>query len=137
MYITFAKDLKLCPFSTYSFLKAAAAERWHRMRYSCFSVNLHKNNPFHSIIFHASEILWKEPHRKKTWVTNDVLDVCDERRDLKNMRHEAEGAKDYKEANRRIQKVVKKEKEDWIGVQCEEIETCLNINTSERAYQLV
>ena len=73
--------------------------------------------PFQSIIFHASEILGKEPHRKQTWVTNDVLDVCDERRDLKNKRHEAEGAKVYKEANRRIQKVVKKEKEDWIGVQ--------------------
>ena len=42
-----------------------------------------------------------------------------------------------KEANRRIQKAVKKAKEDWIGAQCEEIETCLNKNNSKRAYQLV
>ena len=27
--------------------------------------------------------------------------------------------------------------EDWIGAQCEEIETCLNRNNSKRAYQLV
>ena len=32
---------------------------------------------------------------------------------------------------------MKKAKEDWIGAQCEEIETCLNKNNSKRAYQLV
>ena len=74
----------------------------------------------------ASEILGKERRRKKPWVTKDVLDLCDERRDLKKKRCEAEGAKEYREANRRIQKAVKKAKEDWIGAQCEEIEICLN-----------
>ena len=67
----------------------------------------------------------------------DVLDLCDERRDLKKKRYEAEGAKEYREANRRVQKAVKKAKEDWIGAQCEEIETCLNKNNNKRAYQLV
>ena len=85
----------------------------------------------------ASEILGKERRRKKPWVTKDVLDLCDERRDLKKKRYEAEGAKEYREANRRVQKAVKKAKEDWIGAQCEENETCLNINNSKRAYQLV
>ena len=32
---------------------------------------------------------------------------------------------------------MKKAKEDWIGAQCEEIETCLNENNSNRAYQLM
>ena len=85
----------------------------------------------------ASEILGKERRRKKPWVTKDVLDLCDERRDLKKKRYEAEGAKEYWEANRRIQKAVKKAKEDWIGAQCKEIETCLNKNNGNRAYQLV
>ena len=31
----------------------------------------------------ASEILGKKRRRKKPWVTKDVLDLCDERRDLK------------------------------------------------------
>ena len=53
---------------------------------------------------------------------------------MKKKRYEAEGAKEYREANRRIQKAVKKAKEDWIGAQCEEIETCLNKNNSKRAY---
>ena len=68
-------------------------------------------------------------------VTVDVLDLCDVKRDLKKKRSEAEGAKDYREANRRIQKAVKKAKEDWIGAQCE-IETCLK-NNSKKEYQLV
>ena len=33
-------------------------------------------------------------------------------------------------------KVVKKAKEDWICAQCQETETCLNQNNSNRAYQL-
>ena len=37
----------------------------------------------------------------------------------------------------RIQKAVKKAKEDWISAQCEEIGTCLNKNNSKRAYHLV
>ena len=85
----------------------------------------------------ASEILGKKSRWKKPWVTKDVFDICNERRDLKKKRYEAEGAKEYWEANRRIQKAVKKANEDWIGAQCEEIETCLNKNNSKRAYQLV
>ena len=53
---------------------------------------------------------------------------------MKKKRYEAEGAKEYREANRRIQRAVKKAKEDWVGAQFEKIETCLN---SKRAYQLV
>ena len=49
----------------------------------------------------ASEILGKERRRKKPCVTKDVLDLCDERRDLKKKRYDAEGAKEYREANRR------------------------------------
>ena len=85
----------------------------------------------------ASEILGKERRREKPLVTKDILDLCDERRDLKKKRYEAVRAKEYKEANRRIQNAVKKAKEDWIGAQCEEIETCLNNNNIKRAYQLV
>ena len=80
----------------------------------------------------ASEILGKERHRKKPWVTKYVLELCGEGRDLKKKRYEAEGAKEYMEANRRIQKAVKKVKEDWIGVQYEKIESCLNKTTARK-----
>ena len=59
------------------------------------------------------------------------------RTDLKKKRYEAEGAKEYREADKRIHTAVKKAKEDWIGTQCKDIETCLNKNNSKKAYQLV
>ena len=86
-----------------------------------------------AVIDAAGEIPGKEHRRKKPWVTKDVLDLCGERRDLKKKRYEAEGAKEYREANRRIQRAMKKAKEDWIGAQCEEIESCLNKNKSKKA----
>ena len=47
----------------------------------------------------ASQILGKEHHRKKNpWITRDALDLCGERIDLKKQ-YEAEGAKQYREAN--------------------------------------
>ena len=79
----------------------------------------------------------KERHRKKPWITKDIVDICEERRDLKKRRYAAEGAKAYREANKRIQKAVKKTNADWIGVQYEEIETCLHKINSKREYQLV
>ena len=51
--------------------------------------------------------------------------------------YEAEGKKEYREANKRIQKAVKRAKKDWIDTQCEEIKTWLNKTNSKRAYKLV
>ena len=56
---------------------------------------------------------------------------------MKKKRYKAEGGKEYREANKRIQVAVKRANEDWIGTQCKEIETGLNKNNSKRAYQLV
>ena len=78
----------------------------------------------------VSETLGKEHHRKKPWVTTDVLDLCAERRDLMKKRYEAEGATEYNKVTKRIQMAVKKARrtgqEDWIDGQCDEIKTCLN-----------
>ena len=76
----------------------------------------------------ASEIHGKE-HRRKSRGSPEIF--CDERRDLKKKWYEVEGAKEYRKANKRIPKTVKKAKEGWKGTQCEEIETCLNKNYSE------
>ena len=59
---------------------------------------------------------------------------------LKKKRYKSEGSREYRDANKRIKKTVKKAKEDWKGAQCEEIETSLNKRkkkkkNSKRAYQ--
>ena len=45
----------------------------------------------------------------------EVRKFCDETRNLKKEGYEAEGAKEYREVNKKIQKAVKKSKKDWIG----------------------
>ena len=79
----------------------------------------------------ACEILGKERWRKKPWITINILDLCDERRDLKKKRYEAKRAKAYKEANQRIKMAGWKANEDWIGIQCGENETCLKKTARE------
>ena len=59
----------------------------------------------------ASEILRKERHRNKPWISREVLDPFDDSRDLKKKRYEAEGAKEYRDAHRRFQMAVKKAKD--------------------------
>ena len=75
--------------------------------------------------------------RKKPWITADILDLCDKRRELRNKRFEPEGSEKYKEVNNNIKRCMKKAKENWIGEQCSEIEENLRENNSKRAYQLV
>ena len=63
--------------------------------------------------------------------------MCDKRRELRKKRFEPEGSEKYKEVNNNIKRCMKKDKENWIGEQCSEIEEKLRKNNSKRAYQLV
>ena len=75
--------------------------------------------------------------KKKTWITAEILDLCDKRRELRKNRFEPEGSEKYKEVNNNIKRYMKKAKENWIGEQCSEIEENLRKKNSKRAYQLV
>ena len=68
----------------------------------------------------AAELLDKQRRKRKPWVTPEILDVCDQRRDLKKKRSEPEGAKDYREIKRKIRTEMKMAKETWIQGQCQE-----------------
>ena len=70
----------------------------------------------------AAELLCKQHRKRKPWVTPEILDLCDQTRDLKKMRCESEGAKDYKEIKRKIRTEMKMAKETWIQSQCQEVE---------------
>ena len=73
---------------------------------------------------------------KKTWVTAEILDLCD-RRELTKKRFEPEGSEKYREVNNNIKRCMKKAKENWIGEQCSEIDENLRKNNSKRAYPLL
>ena len=74
--------------------------------------------------------------RKKPWVTAEILDLCDRRRELRKKRFEPEGSEKYREVNNKIKRRMKKARENWTGGQCSEIEENLRKNNSKRAYQL-
>ena len=85
----------------------------------------------------ASENLGKHRQKKKPWITAEILDLCDKRRELRKKRSEPEGSEKCKEVNNNIKRCMKKAKENWIGEQCSEIEENLRKNNSKRTYQLV
>ena len=85
----------------------------------------------------AGEILGKHRQKKKPWITAEILDLCNKRRELRKKRFQPEGSEKYKEVNINIKRCMKKAKENWIGKQRSEIEENLRKNNSKRAYQLV
>ena len=85
----------------------------------------------------AAELLGKQRRKRYPWVTHEIIDLCDQRRDLKKKRGEPEGAKDYRVIKRKIRTEMKMAKETWIQGQCQEVEACLRKNNNKKAYQLV
>ena len=63
--------------------------------------------------------------------------MCDERRELKNKKHDAQGESQNREIQSQIRKAKKQAKENWIEEQCEEIYTNLTKNNTKRAYHIV
>ena len=90
-----------------------------------------------AVIETASEILGKHRQKKKSWVTAEILDLCDKRRGLRKKLSEPEGSEKYKDVNNNMKRCMKKAKENWIEEQCSEAEENLRKNNSKRAYQLV
>ena len=85
----------------------------------------------------AAELLGQQRRKRKPWVTPEILDLCDQRRDLKEKRADPEGAKDDREIKRKIKTEVKMAKEVWIPGQCHEVEACLRKNNRKKAHRLV
>ena len=90
-----------------------------------------------AVIDTAAELLGKQRRKRKPWVTPEILDLCDQRRNLKKKRGQPEGAKYYKEIKRKIRTEMKMAKETWIQGQCQAVEAGLRKNNSKKAYQLV
>ena len=85
----------------------------------------------------AMEILGKHRPKKKKWITDDILEMCDKRRELKNQKHDTQGRSQYRDINNKIRKAIKQAKENWTEEQCEEIDTNLTKNNTKRASQIV
>ena len=58
----------------------------------------------------ANNILGKHRPAKKPWVTDNILKLCDKRKELEQKKNAIEGAKLYREANRQLKKGMRKAK---------------------------
>ena len=85
----------------------------------------------------ANNILAKHLPAKKPWVTDNILKLCNKRRELKQKKNTTKGAKLYREANQQVKKGTRKAKETWLEEQCQGFEENLQKNNSKKAYQLV
>ena len=95
-------------------------------------------NAFNKIVKDtASEILGKHCRTKKPWVTADILDLCDKRRELKLRKCDPEGAAKYREVNNKIKLNMRRPTDNWIAEHCCKTEDSLSKNNSKKAYQIV
>ena len=62
----------------------------------------------------AATLLGKQRRKGKPWVTPEIFDLFDQRRDMEKTRGEPEGAKDYREIKRKIRTEMKMAKETRI-----------------------
>ena len=60
----------------------------------------------------ASEIVGKHRQKKKPWITAEILDLWNKRREQRKKRFEPEGPEKYKEVNNNIKRCMKKAKEN-------------------------
>ena len=60
----------------------------------------------------AGEILSKHRQKKTPWITAELLDPCEKRRELRKKRLEPEGSEKYTEVNNNIKRCMKKAKEN-------------------------
>ena len=65
-----------------------------------------------------NKIVTDTAHKKKSWVTEEILDYCDQGEDLKKKRSELKGVNDYWEVNKQIRKDLKMENETWTEGYC-------------------
>ena len=91
----------------------------------------------------ANKILGKHRPAKKPWVTDNILKLCDKRRELKHKKNTTEGAILCREANQQVKKKKKKKgtikaEETWIEEQCQGFEESMQKkNNSKKTYQPV
>nr|XP_027206803.1 uncharacterized protein LOC113800258 [Penaeus vannamei] len=86
----------------------------------------------------AMEVLGKARTRKQPWMTQDILNACDKRRELKAKRFiDSDKEKEYRNANIKVRKEIKKAKEEFLEQKCQEIQQGFEENNSKKAFDTI
>ena len=93
------------------------------------------NNINDVLLTTAEEVLGKQRKKIQPWVTNEVLDLCDKRRELRGAKHTSDEARrQYQQVHREVRQNMRAAKEKWIEKQCEAMEKGLETGNSKQAY---
>ncbi|KAI5692524.1 hypothetical protein M8J77_008381, partial [Diaphorina citri] len=85
----------------------------------------------------AEELLKSEPgEKRKEWISQEVIDLINERRKYKNSTTD-EGKEKYRKLKNEIVKKSKRDKENYLNDACEEIDLELKNNNLDKAYGIV
>ncbi|KAL8610857.1 hypothetical protein ACOMHN_056712 [Nucella lapillus] len=82
----------------------------------------------------ATEVPGKRRKKNKPWVTEDILDLCDSRRELKKKKR-SDQAQHYNIINKNIRAKMKDAKENWITEQCNNIDKGMREGNSKVAFK--
>ena len=83
----------------------------------------------------AEEVLGRQRKKIQPWVTNEVLDLCNQRWQLKQQKcTSTEAGLEYRKLNREVRKKMKAAKEEWIEEQCKNIEKGMMSGNRREAY---
>ena len=79
----------------------------------------------------------KHQRKKKPRVTTEILDMCEQRWELKRKKGTADGTMQYRAISNNIKISMKQAKDDWIDRQCNEIEENIQKNNAKHAYHII
>ena len=83
----------------------------------------------------AEEVLGRQRKKIQSLVTNSILDLCEQRWQLKQQKYtSAEAGLEYRKVSREVRKMMKSAKEEWIEEQCKNIEKRMMSGNSKKAF---
>ena len=86
----------------------------------------------------AEAVLGRARGKKQIWMSDEVLEMCDKRRELKKMRFNSEADQDsYRQINREVKKATKTAKEKWMQDQCSAIDNNMACNNTAAAFKTI
>lgn len=83
----------------------------------------------------ASEVLGPKRPKRKPWMTAELLQKCDRRRELRAHRNSDPEA--YRQANRSVKQAIRTAKESWVNQLCNQVESDLQRGNSKSAYKAI
>jgi len=93
------------------------------------------NNIKEVLLTAAEETLGRSRTKKQPCVTNEILDLCNKRRELKKQKFTSQEANNkYRISHREVRKKMREAKEAWIEEQCHSIEVGMAKGNSKAAY---